>query len=82
MCAKIDGLFIETIESVFIASYVSRERKLPYIERAAGKLDLVKFFLQTLWEIKVLDNKKYIALSEKLNEVGRMLGGWMKQSSK
>lgn len=35
--------------------------------------------LQIAWEIKALDNKKYIALSEHLNEVGRMLGGWNKQ---
>lgn len=37
-----------------------------------------KFFLQIAWEIKALDNKKYIMLSECLNEIGRMLGGWIK----
>jgi len=35
-----------------------------------------------LWETKSLDNKKYIALSEELNEVGRMLGGWYGQLKK
>ncbi len=35
-----------------------------------------KIFLMMLWETKSLDNKKYIALSEKLNEIGRNLGGW------
>jgi len=39
---------------------------------------VLKFFLQIAWEIKALENKKYIALSEKLNEVGKMLGGWRK----
>ncbi len=29
-----------------------------------------------LWETKSLDNKKHIALSERLNEIGRNLGGW------
>ena len=29
-----------------------------------------------LWETKSLDNKKYIVLSEKIQEIGRMLGGW------
>ena len=29
-----------------------------------------------LWETKSLDNKKYIALSEKLDEIGRNLGSW------
>ena len=71
-------LFIETMESLFVASYLSKEMKLPYLRKAATKLDLLKFFLQVSWEIHVLDNKKYTALSEKLNEIGRMLGGWIK----
>jgi len=42
-------------------------------------IDVLKFFLQVAWEIKALDNKKFIELSEKLIEIGRMLGGWNKQ---
>lgn len=29
-----------------------------------------------LWETQSLDNKKYISLSEKMEELGKMLGGW------
>jgi len=29
-------------------------------------------------EINCLDNKKYLVLQEKLQEIGRMLGGWMR----
>jgi len=29
-----------------------------------------------LWESKALDNKKYVLLSQKLDEIGKMLGGW------
>ncbi len=78
---KIDALFIETTEPIFIATYLSKEQKVPYLRKAAAQLDLVKFFLQILWEIQALDNKKYIALSEKLDEIGRMLGGWIRQLS-
>ena len=76
---KIDGLFTEMIELVFTASRLPGERKLPVIFEASAKLDSLKFFLQIAWEIKALDNKKYIALSENLSEIGRMLGGWQKQ---
>ena len=76
---KIDALFIETTEFIFVASHLSREHKLPFLIKASAKLDLLKFFLQIAWEIKSLDNKKYIILSEYLNEIGKMLGGWQKQ---
>jgi len=35
--------------------------------------------LLILWETKSLDNKKYLILSEKIDEMGRMLGGWSGQ---
>ena len=76
--AKIDSLFLETIEFIVKANYADKLEKLISLKRASVKLDLLKFFLQIAWEVKSLDNKKYISLSEKLNEVGKMLGGWIK----
>jgi hypothetical protein len=77
--SKIDTFFVETIELVFLASTISKDKKLPFIERAVSKFDVLKFFLQIAWEVKALDNKKYAALSEPLSEIGKMLGGWHKQ---
>ncbi len=79
---KIDSLFLGTIESIFIASYLPIKEKTPWVIKASAKLDLLKFFLQIAWEIKALDNKKFIVLSEKLNEIGKMLGGWQKHLQK
>jgi hypothetical protein len=79
---KIDRAFIETTEFLFTASYAKQDQKLSYLEKAATQIDLTKFFLQILWEIKAMDNKRYVALSEKLDDVGRQLGGWMRQSAK
>lgn len=73
---KIDNLFIEIIESVATAAWLSRQEKLPFVRRAIQKLDALKILLMVLWETKSLDNKKYTALSAPLEEIGRMLGGW------
>ena len=75
---KIDSLFLEVIENIIKAGYSDKVEKQIFLKRSSVKLDLLKFFLQISWEIKSLDNKKYINLSEKLDEVGRMLGGWIK----
>lgn len=78
---KIDALFLEAAESVYTAGYMNKEEKSAYIQKAIGKFDLLKFFLQIAWETKALDNARYEALSEPLTEIGRMLGGWSKQSA-
>lgn len=74
--AKIDSTFIEVIELIFMAGLSSKEKKLPFLDKAVSKFDLLKFFLRISWEIKTLDNKKYITISEPLNGIGKMLGGW------
>ncbi len=79
---KIDAFFIEIAELAFLAGYFYKAQKLPYVQKAVVKLDLLKFFLQIAWEIKALDNKKFILLSEKFNEIGKMLGGWLRQLTK
>lgn len=75
---KIDHLFIDMAEALFVASCLVREQKIPYLQKASLKLDLLKFFLQVTWECKALESKKYIELSEHLEEVGKQIGGWQK----
>lgn len=64
-----------------MARYLAKEQKRIVLQKTANKLDLLKFFTQISWEIKSLDNKKYITLSKSLEEIGKMLGGWQKQQA-
>ncbi len=79
---KIDSLFIEIIEGIAIASFLNKVEKLPWINFSIRKLDTLKILLMILWETKSLDSKKYINLSTKLDEIGKMLGGWSGQVQK
>lgn len=79
---RIDTLFVESMESISIASFLQKEEKLPWVKVAVRKIDTLKVLLMVLWETKSLDNKKYIALSLQLEETGKMLGGWSGQISK
>jgi hypothetical protein len=79
---KIDSLIIEIAGLFFTASRLSKEQKLLYLQKAGLKLDALKFLFQMAWEIKCLNDKKYIIISEKLDAVGKMLGGWTKQVEK
>ena len=49
---------------------------------AIKKVDTLKILLMVLWETKSFDTKKYAALSEKVEEIGKMLGGWNGQLQK
>ncbi len=74
--SKIDSLFIELIESLAVATFLSKDEKLPFVRIGIRKLDTLNILLLILFETKSLDTKKYITVSEKTNEIGKMLGGW------
>ena len=76
--AKIDLLFTDTIETTLLAAYTVREQKLSILQKANVKLDAIKFFLRLMWEMEKLDHDTYASISAPLGEVGRMIGGWMK----
>lgn len=76
---KIDSLFVEVIELIYFAVTSSKQDKLPLLIKANKKLDLIKFFMQVSWHIKAIDNKKYISASSNLEEIGKMVGGWIRQ---
>lgn len=75
---KIEGYFLSLLENTFVAAYLGGEKKLAQLSLAIIKLDSLKFFLQLAWENRCLSDIKYSDLAERLNEVGRMLGGWKK----
>jgi len=79
---KINLSFIELAELILTAGFASREMKLPIIQKACLKLDVLKFFMRLAWELKAIDNKKFAPISAPLVEVGKMLGGWQKQLTK
>ena len=77
--SKIDDVFLAAIEYCFLASYSAAAEKQVFVDRSIARVDLLKLLLQLAWDIKALDDKKYIRLSEQLATVGRMLGGWRRQ---
>ena len=79
---KIDNLFVEIIEAVAIASFLSKEEKQLWIKLAIRKLETLKILLMVLWENNSIEDKKYIILSTPLDEIGKMLGGWNGQLTK
>jgi hypothetical protein len=79
---RIDTLWVEIIESLSIATFLQKEEKIPFVRLAIRKTDTLKVLLSVLWETKSLDDKKYIAISLPLDEIGKMLGGWFGQLQK
>jgi hypothetical protein len=79
MGIKIDSIFTEIIETVYIAMFSELEKRINLIDKANTKNDLLKFMINALFELKGMKENVFIELSEKLEEIGRRLYGWRNQ---
>lgn len=77
---KCEMAILEVLEAIVVASNLSKQEKLPILKKASMKLDIVRVFLRLAKDVKAIENKKYQLLESQTEEVGRMLGGWIKSS--
>lgn len=75
---RCDGMILDILEGILAASQMSGAAKIPTLERTSMKLNFLRVFVRLMRETDGIDQKKYIALQEPIDEVGRQLGGWMR----
>ena len=75
-----ENLVLEVLENILWASYLSKSEKLPVLEKTSIRLNLLRALVRLCKEVKAIDNRKYILLQEIVDEIGRMLGGWIKST--
>lgn len=75
-----EDTMIDIIEDILLASQTKQAEKVPVLERVSVKLNLLRVFVRLMKETKIIDGKKYVALQGTIDEIGRMLGGWIKSS--
>lgn len=69
----------EVIQYSASALFVPKEQKLAHIQKAIQVLDTTKILLRIAEQAGIMKTNQYLALTDKLVEIGKMLGGWHNQ---
>jgi hypothetical protein len=74
---RINRLALDVVEDLIEARY-TRQKQLA-LRRANLNLEKIRVLLRISFEMRLLPHKSYEHAMYSINEVGRMLGGWLKQ---
>lgn len=74
--SRIENHFLDLLELIYKAYYTKTNDKNEILTQCIQKNDLIIFLLQITWENKFIKQSHYYLLSDKTNEVGKMLNGW------
>ena len=76
--ARIENKFLYLLELLYLAYFTEKEKKRQKLLECILVLDTLKFLVQVAWEAKLISSKQHEEVALKLDEVGKMLGGWKK----
>ena len=79
--AKIENTSFDFLTLITRANYGSGPVRVNFLNEASITLDMLKIFVRLAKDKKSLQPNQYIILEERLYEIGRMLGGWIKTSN-
>jgi len=77
---RCENVMLDFMEGILEASQLNKNQKLPALEKASLKLNFLRVFLQLMKDVKSIDLKTYAAFEQNVDEIGRMLGGWIKST--
>ena len=77
LCDQFQKLITDVLDALIEAYY--SKTKLPALIPANLNLEKLRYRIRLSHDLKFISNKQYEHLSEKVDEIGRMLGGWIKK---
>lgn len=77
---RCEECMLDVLEAILTASQKSKEEKLTVLEQASVRLNLLRVFVRLVKDVKAIDNKKYMVIEAGIDEIGRMLGGWIRST--
>ena len=73
---QIETAILEILKGIIQAN--SERDKIPYLKQMSVELDKLRILIRLSKDLKFINIKQYQFVVEKINEVGKMLGGWIK----
>lgn len=75
---RLDQISLDVIELLTSVPY--SQNKSETLGQISRKVDLLKVLLRLAKDTQALTNKNYVELQAILQEIGKMLGGWIKST--
>ena len=74
--ARIENRFLDLLELSYAAYFTEKEKKMEKVGECVLIADTLKFLIAVTWEGKLISNKQCEGIAIKLEEIGKLLGGW------
>jgi hypothetical protein len=78
--ANIESGILFLLEQLVIAKNAPKPIKAAYLLKASGTLEVLMLKLRLILELQLVNATQIFQLQSRAEEIGRMLGGWLKST--
>jgi len=75
---KIENNCLDVLELLIFASFEVKIKKLSKLNSSRIKIEVLKRLIRLIYELNIIERKKYIDLEKDLQEISKMVNGWIK----
>lgn len=76
--SRIENKFLDLLDLAYIAYFTEKDKKGEKITECIVIVDTLKFLVSVAWEGALISNRHCEDVALKLEEIGKMFGGWKK----
>jgi hypothetical protein len=73
-----ENICLDLLHGLLSISHQSPEHRLESLAQVAPSVDMLRVFIRLSADVKAINDKQYLSLQAAIDEIGRMLGGWIK----
>jgi len=75
---KCENTALALLEALIETSHQKGENRAQFLYTLSNKLDLLKVLIRLAKDIRIIDDSQYLEIQVVIQEIGRMIGGWIK----
>lgn len=76
--SKCENTTLALLEALIETSHLKGDDRVKILHIMSNKLDLLKVLIRLAKDTRVIDNKQYLEIQTLIQEIGKMIGGWIK----
>lgn len=75
---RVEESCLDALQGLIAVSYLPLASRREKVMAISSAVDMLRIFTRLANDTKIIDKKFYLSLQEQIDEIGRMLGGWLK----
>ncbi|MBI4098589.1 MAG: four helix bundle protein [Candidatus Magasanikbacteria bacterium] len=75
---RCETMALDLLRAIAKTNYAAKMKRRALLTEASDLLDMLKLYIRLGHDLKIINPQKYLARQAELQEIGKLVGGWLR----